>query len=98
MRIKWSPLSIRQVTDIAQFIAEDKPTAANKWVDSVFATVEKLSTFPLAGRIVPELQREDVRELIHGNYRIIYQVSQSEVEILTLRHGKQLTGEDDILK
>lgn len=96
MKITWSPLSITRVTDIAFFISEDKPVAADKWVDSVFDAVEKRSTFPLAGRIVPEFDKDDIRELIHGNYRIIYQITLSEVEILTVRHGNQQLTEEDI--
>ncbi|MBN2423818.1 MAG: type II toxin-antitoxin system RelE/ParE family toxin [Calditrichaceae bacterium] len=98
MKIKWSPLSIDRVTEIALYIATDKVSAADKWIDSIFSAVEKLSKFPQSGRIVPEFKKENIRELIHGNYRIIYQVSQSEIEILTVRHGKQLLEDNDILK
>ena len=98
MKIKWSPLSIDRVTEIALYIATDKVGAADKWIDSIFSDVEKLSKFPQSGRIVPEFKKENIRELIHGNYRIIYQVSQSEIEILTVRHGKQLLDNNDILK
>jgi len=98
MKIKWSPLSIDRVTEIALYIATDKVGAADKWIDSIFSEVEKLSKFPQSGRIVPEFKKENIRELIHGNYRIIYQVSQAEIEILTVRHGMQLLDNKDILK
>lgn len=96
MKIKWSPLSIERVTEIALFITWDKLSAADKWVVSIFKTVKKLSTFPKSGRIVPEFSKDNIREIIHGNYRIIYQVSTSEVEILTVRHGSQILPEDEI--
>ena len=98
MNIRWSPLSIDRVTEIALFIAKDKIGAADKWIDSIFSAVEKLSKFPQSGRIVPEFKKEDIRELIHSNYRIIYQISQSEIEILTVRLDKQLLSENEILK
>ncbi len=97
MRIKWSPLAIERVTDIALYIAKDKPTASDKWVVSIFKTVEKLSTFPKSGRMVPEFSKDEIRELLHGNYRIIYQFSSSEIEILTVRHGSQILPEDEII-
>ena len=97
MRIKWSPLAIERVTDIALYISEDKPTASDKWVVSIFKTVEKLSTFPKSGRIVPEFSRDEIRELLHGNYRIVYQVSSSVIEILTVRHGSQILPENEII-
>ncbi|MCD4691942.1 MAG: type II toxin-antitoxin system RelE/ParE family toxin [Calditrichales bacterium] len=97
MKIKWSPLALERVTDIALYIAEDKPSAADNWVVLIFKTVEKLSSFPNLGRIVPEFSIEDIRELFHGNYRIIYQVSSSYIEILTVRHGSQILPEDEII-
>ena len=98
MKIKWSPLSIERVTEIALYIANDKVGAADKWIDSVFSAVKKLSKFPQSGRIVPEFKKEDIRELIHGNYRIIYQVSKTKIEILTIRHGMQILDNKDLLK
>ena len=97
MKIKWSPLAIERVTEIALYIAEDKPMASDKWVVSIFKTVEKLSAFPKSGRIVPEFGRDEIRELMYGNYRIIYQVSSSLIEILTVRHGSQILPEDEII-
>jgi len=98
VKIRWSPLSIERITEIAQFIAEDKPGAAEKWVDSIFLSAKKLIDFPQSGRVVPELDYEEIREIIHGNYRIIYQVSSENIEILTVRHSKQLLSEADLKK
>jgi toxin ParE1/3/4 len=98
MKIIWSPLSIERITEIAKFIAEDKPGAADKWIDSIFSTTEKLIEFPQSGRMVPELDHEEIREIIHGNYRIIYQISSENIEILTVRHGRQLLSETDLKK
>jgi len=98
MKIFWSPLSIERITEITKFIAEDKPGAAEKWIHSIFSSVEKLVDFPQSGRIVPELDHEEIREIIHGNYRIIYQKSSDNIEILTVRHSKQLLSETDLKK
>ncbi len=98
MKIIWSPQSIERVAEIALYIAKGKSGAADKWVISIFNTVEKLSKFPQTGRIVPEFNKIDIRELIHDNCRIIYQVNPLEIEILTIRHGKQILYENEILK
>ncbi len=98
MKITWSPLSIEQVTELAQYIARDKPGAADKWVISIFDAVAKLSPFPESGRIVPEINKNEIREILFGNYRIIYQVSQSGIDILTVRHGKQILPRDEIFR
>ena len=50
----------------------------------------------MSGRIVPEIHREDIRELIYGNYRIIYRLETKKVAILTVRHGKQILPIDEI--
>ncbi len=97
MKIQWSPFAIDRVTNIAQYIAEDKPTAADKWIVSIFDAVGKLSSFPKLGRIVPELNVDEIREILHGNYRIIYQISSSVVEILTIRYCSQILPDDEII-
>jgi toxin ParE1/3/4 len=41
------------------------------------------------GRIVPEVEDPNIRELIIYSYRLIYEISQKRIEILTIIHGKQ---------
>ena len=96
MRIIWSPLAVERAADIAEYISRDNPTAAEKWIDTVFSKVEQLKSFPESGRIVPEINSKDFRELIYGNYRIIYRLEKMQVSILTIRHGKQILPLDEI--
>ena len=96
MRIIWSPLAVEKATEIAEYISRDNPTAAKKWIDTVFSKVEQLKSFPESGRIVPEINSKDFRELIYGNYRIIYRLEKMQVSILTIRHGKQILPLDEI--
>ncbi|MEK7702412.1 MAG: type II toxin-antitoxin system RelE/ParE family toxin [Nitrospirota bacterium] len=95
-RIVWSQLSLNRISEIADYIAQDNASAAKRWVDSIFAKVKCLQKFPESGRVVPETKKSDIRELIHGNYRIIYGVRQSQIAILTVRHGKQRLPKDEI--
>ena len=74
MRIIWSPLAVDRASEIADYIAQDKPSAAEKWIDTVFSKVEQLKSSPEIGRIVPEINDSQFRELIYGNYRIIYRI------------------------
>jgi len=96
MRIIWSPLAVERAAEIAEYISRDNPTAAEKWVDTAFSKVEQLKSFPESGRIVPEINNKDFRELLYGNYRIIYRVEKTQVSILTIRHGKQVLPIDEI--
>jgi plasmid stabilization system protein ParE len=72
MKIIWSPLAITRINEIVDYIAEDSPEAARKWVDEIFNKIERIEKFPLSGRLLPEIDRKDIREILFGNYRIIY--------------------------
>ena len=97
MKIIWSPLAIDRASEIADYISQDKPSAAEKWVNTVFLKVEKLKFSPEIGRIVPEIGNSQFRELIYGNYRIIYRIEKKQISILTIRHGKQILPVSEIL-
>ncbi len=97
MKIEWSPLALERVRDIARYIARDKPTAAEKWVKELFKRVDRLATQPQSCRVVPELNRQDIRELIYGNYRVIYKLADN-IQVLTVRHGRQLLDESTELE
>lgn len=98
MKIVWSPLSIERMEEIADYIASDSPSAANRWIEAVFGKVDLLKRNPEIGRVVPELQINDIREIILGNYRIIYRYDNKQISILTVRHFKQILPVDEIDK
>ncbi|PIE68455.1 MAG: plasmid stabilization protein [Deltaproteobacteria bacterium] len=100
MKIIWSPLAIDRVrvVEIADYIAKDEPNAAEKWVDTIFSKVERLAIFSRSGRIVPEINNEQYREIIYGNYRIVYRIEKEQLSILTVRHGKQVLSMEDIVE
>ena len=89
MTIVWSPLALDRVAEIAGYIARDKPSAAEKWVKTVFAKVEQLEISPELGRVVPEIGNVQFRELIYSQYRIVYRIEKKRISILTVRHGRQ---------
>jgi plasmid stabilization system protein ParE len=97
MKIIWSPLVIERASEIAEYIAQDKPSAAEKWINTVFSKVEQLKSSPEIGRVVTEIRNDQFRELIYGNYRIIYRIEKTQISILTIRHGKQILPIDEIL-
>ncbi len=96
MRISWSPLAVDRASEIAEYIAQDNPDAAETWINVVFKKVEELTTFPESGRVVPETHINSIRELIYGNYRIIYRLEEKRISVLTVRHGKQILPVDEI--
>ncbi len=98
MRIIWSPLAVDRAAEIAAYIARDKPSAAEKWIETIYSKVEQLKASPEIGRIVPEINNNQFRELIYGNYRIIYRIETKQISILTIRHGKQILPIDEIME
>jgi toxin ParE1/3/4 len=96
MKLVWSPLAFQRIQEIADYISLDNVSAANNWIDVTFQKVQQLKTTPEIGRIVPELNLPEIRELIHGNYRIIYSFAHRQVAILTVRHFKQILPTEEI--
>ena len=92
MNIIWSPLAVDQVREITSYIALDKPSDAVKSAEKIFNSVKRLAEFPDTGRIVPEINRNEIREIVQGNYRVIYKVKPKEILVLTVKnYHQQLT-------
>ena len=88
----WSLLAIEDVEEITRFIARDSAAAASALVDRLTEAARQLEEFPLSGRRLVLPRRHDhFRELIVGNYRLIYTVANgtSRVEILRILHGSR---------
>ncbi|MEJ2588020.1 MAG: type II toxin-antitoxin system RelE/ParE family toxin [Deltaproteobacteria bacterium] len=98
MKIVWSPLAVDRASEIAEYMAQDNASAAEKWVEMVFSRVEQLSASPALGRIVSEISNDQFRELIYGNYRIIYRIEKNQICILTIRHGRQILPIEEIME
>jgi toxin ParE1/3/4 len=91
VEIKWTQQSIEDINNIADYIAKDSVKFANLQVERIFERVEILKITPLSGRIVPEINNLKIRELILGNYRIIYKVlNKKRIDILTVHHSARL--------
>lgn len=94
MRLIWTDNAINRIEGIAEYIREENPTAGKKWKIAIFEKAQLLRKFPRMGRVVPELNQDEIREIISGNYRIIYLIERNRVSILTVRHSKQLFTTD----
>jgi toxin ParE1/3/4 len=96
MRVVWLPLAIERAAEAATYIAQDNPITARRWVDGLFAVAGTLSRLPERGRLVPELRRADVREVLFGNCRIVYRVEARRVAILTVRHLRRRFDSEEV--
>jgi toxin ParE1/3/4 len=90
-RLNWTDLSIEDLVSIAEFISKDSTKYAVIQIRRIRERAKILKEQPFLGRIVPETQNESIRELIHGNYRIIYRIiSNDRIDILTVHHSARI--------
>ena len=82
--------------EIEDFISQDSPDRARKFVDQIIEHAECLSDNPLIGRTVPEISNPDIRELIFRKYRIVYRIKGNNLDILTVFEGHRLLRIDEI--
>ncbi len=97
MKIRWTHEALEQLIEIEEFIAKDSPGRAASFVERIIEHVEdSLPENPRAGRIVPEIANPDIRELIFRSYRIVYRLTESTIEILSVFEGHRLLRIDEI--
>jgi toxin ParE1/3/4 len=89
-QVEWSPRAIEDVEAIALYIAGDSTAYAASVVKKILDITRNLARFPLAGRVVPEFDDENIREKFVYSYRIIYRVEGEAITIAAVIHGKRL--------
>ncbi len=91
VQINWTTQAQNDLEEIKNYISFDSVKYAEAAVFKLFHSVDILQTNSAIGRVVPEIQNENLRELIKGNYRIIYWiVDANRIDILTVHHAKRL--------
>ena len=85
----WSPRAVADLEEIRAFIDTDSPAWADLTVRRIVAAVERLEEFPDSGRIVPERQSAGLREVISGNFRVVYRRRATTVQIVTVFRGSR---------
>jgi len=71
------------------YLGRYSPQYSRLFALKVTESVDKLSKFPKIGRIVPEIENPKIRELLFKSYRIIYQIKQEFIEIVSIFHGSR---------
>lgn len=96
-RVEITDNAEREAHDIHARIAEDSPLNAQRWADSLADVIFSLETFPLRGPVAPESEAisEEIRQIIFGQYRILYVVRGQVVFVLHIRHGARLAMDAD---
>jgi len=91
MKVFWTDAAVAQLEAIHDYVARTSPEYARRIVDRLTKRSAQISAFPFSGRMVPEYELNEVREVIEGSYRIIYLVKEEEgqVEVLAVIHGSR---------
>jgi plasmid stabilization system protein ParE len=94
--IRWTERAVADLIAVGEFIAADKPGAARRWVERLRHQAELAAEAPLAGRRVPEIGRDDVRETFLRSFRIVYRVEADGITVLTVFEGHRLPRASDV--
>ncbi len=86
--LNWTPQSILYLTNISEFIAKDSPKYAIITIRKIKKLAKQLKLHSFFGRKLPKINQTNIREIIFGNYRIIYKIiSDERIDILTVHHS-----------
>jgi toxin ParE1/3/4 len=87
MKVHWTETAEKHLDAIYQYISHNSPEYAKRTIDRLTRRSQQISTYPLSGRIVPEYEMEQIREVIEGPYRIIYYIKPDQIDVLAVIHG-----------
>jgi toxin ParE1/3/4 len=87
VRVHWTKNALKHLVDIYGYISENSNCYALRMVDRLTRKSEGIAAFPMAGRMVPEFQAHDIREVIERPYRIIYRITPEKIDVLAVVHG-----------
>lgn len=94
VKVIWTDLAISDLKSIHDYISRDSKIYADNFITKIIDRVDQLETFPKSGRVVPEFNNGNLRELILGNYRIVYRIQDEFIGIARIHHSaKNITME-----
>ena len=97
VEVRWTDQALQDIDAIAEFISRDSERFAEIQVQRFFDTEPMIQNQPLAGRIVPEVNDASLREIVQGNYRIIYRIiSQHRIDVITVHHSSRLLSPENL--
>ena len=86
----WTNEALARLRDIKKYIVQNNPDRARLFIQKIIDRTDILISNPQIGRVVPEISRPEIRELLFKNYRIVHRVKKDYIEILTVFEGHSL--------
>lgn len=96
MKVLWSDTATQHLLAIHEFISLDSKQYALQVIDRLTRRTQQLESFPESGRAVPEIEDQQIREIIEHPYRIIYRVGEARIDVLAIVHGARLLPQEEI--
>ncbi len=97
MKLVWTNIALNNLAEIEDFIALDSPDQAKRFIKNLISQASVISQNPQIGRIVYEFSNPDIRDLIVKGYRVVYRISETKIEILTVFERHRLFNKDDVI-
>ena len=88
--VVWALTALDDLQAIRDYVARDSERYADALVDRILGAVDRVAVFPRSGRVVPEFMNDAMREVVQGNYRIVYRLTAVRVEVVAVVHGARL--------
>jgi toxin ParE1/3/4 len=93
VKVIWTEFAIEDIRSIHTYISQDSKVYADRFIEKIISRVGQLETHPKSGRVVPEFNIDTLRELIEGNYRIIYKINSDSIGVVRVHHSaRELKG------
>lgn len=96
MRVVWTEQALERLQEIEDFISQDSPERADRFITRLIERGDAVASFPSTGRQVPELGLGSIREVLEGNYRLVYRITPVRIEVLTVFEGHRQLPLSDI--
>ncbi|EPF25012.1 MAG: type II toxin-antitoxin system RelE/ParE family toxin [Microcystis aeruginosa Ma_MB_F_20061100_S19] len=87
MKVFWTETAVNHLSSIYNYISQNSPQYAQRLVERLTRRSEQIANFPFSGRLVPEFETEQIREVIEGSYRIIYYIKPEQIDVIALLHA-----------
>ncbi|MFM8300427.1 MAG: type II toxin-antitoxin system RelE/ParE family toxin [Microcystis aeruginosa] len=87
MKVFWTETAVNHLSSIYKYISQNSPQYAQRLVERLTRRSEQIANFPFSGRLVPEFETEQIREVIEGSYRIIYYIKPEQIDVIAVLHA-----------
>ncbi|WP_430015456.1 type II toxin-antitoxin system RelE/ParE family toxin [Microcystis protocystis FBCC-A270] len=87
MKVFWTETAVNHLSSIYNYISQNSPQYAQRLVERLTRRSEQIANFPFSGRLVPEFETEQIREVIEGSYRIIYYIKPDQIDVIAVLHA-----------